>query len=290
MSEAGPLNVSVLGGRGMLGSELTASPGGAGIRCYDLPEWDIRRAVDRERAVADADAVVNCAAYTNVDRAEREPAAAREVNANAVRELARLTASKGCYLLHVSTDFVFDGRQTTPYDEEVVPCPLNVYGQTKLEGEEAVRREGGSWAVLRIQWTYGAAGNNFVRKLAARASKEGVVRMVTDQRGAPTWTRDVVEAIRVLLARRAQGVFHYAAAGCATRFEIARFILERLGIHCDLNPCRSSDFPMSAPRPFNSCFDCGKIDAILPKPRPHWSESLAAFIARERQVLLDLKR
>lgn len=273
----------------MLGTELTAvlkaSPWR--VREYDLPDWSILHKATIEQAVADADVVINCAAFTDVDGAERTPAVARAVNATAVRGLAQATKAAGCHLIQISTDFVFDGSATLPYDETAVPNPLSVYGRTKLEGETIVREEAGSWTILRIQWTYGAAGNNFVRKLVQRASSGNEVRMVSDQRGAPTWTRDVAGVIRTLAEIRGQGVFHYAARGCNTRFEIAEFILAELGIACTLVPCQTSDFPDAAPRPLNSCFDCTKIEAVLPQPRPHWAEALGKFLVQNRNELLN---
>jgi len=292
MSDVHSWNISVLGAGGMLGTELTARLRASQwqVRAFDLPEWDIRRQSDIERAVADADVVINCAAFTDVDRAERARDTAEAINATAVRELARNAARAGCHMIHISTDFVFDGMSSTvPYDETATPNPLSVYGRTKLEGETAVRQEADSWTILRIQWTYGIAGNNFVRKLVQRASSGTDVRMVSDQRGAPTWTRNVADVIRALAENGAQGVFHYAARGCNTRFEIAEFILSELGVPCTLVPCRTSDFPNAAPRPLNSCFDCTRLDEILPLPRPHWTEALGTFLAQNRAELLSIR-
>lgn len=271
--------IAVLGGRGMLGTDAAAAfaAAGAAVQTHDLPEFDLCRPEHLAAAVAAADLVVNCAAYTEVDRAESEPDRARAVNADAVGELGAIAARLGRYVLHIGTDFVFDGAQTRPYREEDRPAPLNVYGATKLAGEQALAASGCRHAVLRVQWTYGAAGRHFVGKVLERV-EAGPLRMVDDQVGAPTWTRDVARALIHFLALRPAGLFHYAAAGFASRHAVAAFILRERNLTTALLPCRTADFATPARRPLNSRFDCTRFDALCPGLRRPWDEALREFL------------
>ena len=275
-------HIAVLGGRGMLGTDLCQALRAAGCRvtALDQPEFDITHADQVGLALAGAAAVVNCAAYTNVDGAEANRELADAVNHVAVGTLGRLAAAQGLYVLHISTDFVFDGELGRPYRESDVPRPLSVYGASKLAGEQALQASGCKHAIVRVEWTYGRAGQNFVSKFLARAAVSDDLTMVVDQVGAPTWTRDVSVALLDLLERRRQGLFHYAAAGYATRFEVAQAILElRALVGKRLQPCRTGDFPAAARRPLNSRFDCTAIDTVLAHPRPHWRAALARYLA-----------
>ncbi|MBN2451353.1 MAG: dTDP-4-dehydrorhamnose reductase [Lentisphaeria bacterium] len=269
----------------MLGTEVCEvlrRAGGFEPLALDLPEFDLRDRARLEAVLADADAVVNCAAYTDVDGAEANPALADAVNHLAVGTLGALAAARGLYVLHVSTDFVFDGTLDRPYRETDQTHPINVYGATKHAGEEALRDSGANHAIVRVEWTYGRAGRHFVGKLLERAAAARELSMVADQVGAPTWTRDVAGALAVLLARRVEGLFHYAAAGYATRFEVARAVLDLAGRGDRiLTPCRTADFAAAARRPLNSRFDCGRIDGILATPRPHWRDALERYLRGE---------
>ncbi len=230
-----------------------------------------------------AAAVINCAAYTNVDRAETEPAQARAVNADAVGRLGRIAARHDVHVIHISTDFVFDGTLDRPYAEDDFPQPLSVYGATKLAGEQLLRESGCSWTIVRVQWTYGSGGPNFISKFLDRAASSLELKMVDDQIGAPTWTRDVARDLVELLERRENGLFHYAADGYATRFEVARYILQVCGLERKLISCRTADFPAAARRPLNSRFNCAKIDAMLTRKRLAWKESLREFLTTAKQ-------
>jgi len=275
--------IAVLGGRGMLGTALAERlrSSGSEVAAHDLPEFDITDLSQLKSAVSNASAVVNCAAYTNVDGAEAEPDAAEAVNARAVSDLGRIAQQTDCYVLHISTDFVFDGKLERPYAEDDEPKPLSTYGRTKLAGERAVQASGCRCAVVRVQWTYGRGGRNFVTKLLERAASGTELRMVTDQTGSPTWTRDVSDCLAELLCTEPVGLFHYAARGYATRFEVAEFILRTCGIRTPLQPCRTADFPAAARRPLNSRFRCDKIDSLLSRPRPVWQESLEEYLREE---------
>jgi dTDP-4-dehydrorhamnose reductase len=260
----------------MLGCDLAilAQAAGCEVRIFDLPAWDITRDCDLAAAVAAAPVLVNCAAYTQVDAAEGDADRCRHINATAPGRLGELAARAGTYVLHLSTDFVFGDTGELPLDEISPTNPLSVYGESKLAGEQALAASGCRHAVLRIEWTYGRHGVHFVGKILAAARQRPELRVVDDQVGAPTCTQDVARAILCLLRARAEGIYHFAAEGFASRCEVARFILAEGGIATPVHPCRSEDFPAPARRPKNSRFDCRKIEPLLDFARPRWQDAL----------------
>jgi len=272
--------VAILGVRGMLGSDLSVACAqrGCEVRGFDLPEFDVTDVDQLKEAVGGADAVINCAAYTNVDGAQSETELAHRVNAEAVGALGSLARASGMWVLHFSTDFVFDGSSDRPYVETDEPNPINEYGKSKLAGERLLVDSGCRCCIVRIEWTYGAHGNNFVTKIIARARQGAALKVVDDQVGAPTATTEVTALACELLDGRVEGLFHFAAAGYASRFEVARFIVERCAPAVELSACSSSDFVTPAQRPLNSRFDCGKIQARLEKPIRSWQETLESFL------------
>ncbi|MFC1762494.1 dTDP-4-dehydrorhamnose reductase [Planctomycetota bacterium] len=277
-----PATVAILGGRGMLGTDLAAScrAAGAEVRIFDLPEFDITQAAHVRKALIDCNAVVNCAAYTNVDGAESEPEVAQRVNADAVGQLAALAGESGAYVLHISTDFIFDGRLDRPYAESDIPQPLSVYGATKLAGEQQFFAGACNGAIVRLQWTYGTHGNNFVTKLLERARAQGALKVVDDQIGSPTTTTAVSQALCSLLGKQPTGLFHYANSGYVSRFDVAGMIVKVLGLGVTITPCKTHELNSPAQRPLNSRFDCSKIAAFLDAPIPTWQESLHAFLEK----------
>jgi dTDP-4-dehydrorhamnose reductase len=266
----------------MLGTDLAACcrEAGAEVRVFDLPEFDITREDQVRQALVDCQAVVNCAAYTQVDQAESEPELAQRINGDAVGQLAAVARDYGCYVLHISTDFVFDGHLHRPYTETDMPQPLSVYGATKLSGEEQFMAAGCHGAVVRVQWTYGAHGNHFVTKLMQRAREQGALKVVDDQLGSPTHTADVSRALEALLSKQPTGLFHYASREYVSRFDMARDIVKVLGVEVDVTPCKTHEFQSPAQRPLNSRFDCSKIAALLDTPIPTWQESLHAYLEK----------
>ncbi len=277
---ASDTRIVILGGRGMLGSDLTVACQEQGYEpvVLDLPEFDITRTEDLEQAVPDAGLVVNCAAYTNVDGAESQAELAHRVNAEAVGRLGALAREHDTYILHISTDFVFDGRSNEPYVETDHPNPINTYGKTKLEGEQLLLQSGCKHCILRIEWTYGSAGVNFVTKLIQRAKTAKVLKVVDDQVGSPTATTEVAKVICELLNERPEGTFHFASAGYVSRYEMAKFIVARLSMGIDVAPCKTSDFPSPAARPLNSRFNCSKIQHLLGAPVETWQGPLERFL------------
>ncbi len=276
----GSKTMAILGGRGMLGTDLAAACARRGfdVRVYDLPECDITNPEHLERAVRDADLIVNCAAYTDVDGAESQAELAHCVNGAAVGRLGELARHNGKWVLHISTDFIFDGRLDRPYVETDAPNPISQYGKSKLAGERLLRESGCSHCIIRLEWMYGSHGRNFISKLVERAKTSERLKVVDDQVGSPTATVEVARVIGDLSEKMAAGVFHFAGAGYVSRYEMAAFILERLGLEVELRPCRTSDYPTPAARPLNSRFDCTKVQGLRGEPARPWQEPLDEFL------------
>ncbi|MHC4619287.1 MAG: dTDP-4-dehydrorhamnose reductase [Planctomycetota bacterium] len=271
--------VVILGGRGMLGSDLApACRKSFDTNVLDLPDFDITNYQQLEQAVRDATIVVNCAAYTNVDGAETETELAYRVNAEAVGRLGALAKEAGVWVLHVSTDFVFDGKSDRPYVETDPPNPINTYGKTKLAGEQLLVETGCRHCIIRVEWTYGLHGNNFVSKLIQRARDIKVLKVVDDQIGSPTATAEAAKMICELLPIRPEGLLHFASDGYVSRFEMAKFVFNKLELDVGLSPCKTSDYVSPAARPLNSRFDCSKIKALLDEPIAPWQGPLERFL------------
>jgi dTDP-4-dehydrorhamnose reductase len=274
--------VAVLGAKGMLGTDVMQVLAGRNIAAqgYDLPEFDITNTVHLENALRSAGAVLNCAAYTNVEKAETESELAFRVNGQATGILGQLAGKMNIPVLHISTDFVFDGAIDRPYTEADVVNPLSAYGKSKYEGEKALWASGCRFCIVRIQWTYGRAGVNFVKKMldAARAGKP--LRVVDDQVGSPTATAEVAGILcrMVELPAFPEGVYHLAAGGYVNRYEMAKFIFRILKMDVNLSPCKTSDFPSAAKRPLNSRFDCRKLETLLGTAMRPWQEPLRQYL------------
>ena len=274
--------IAILGAAGMLGTDLTAACRKYGIDAsvFDLPEFDITKNSDIADAVKDVTAVVNCAAYTNVEKAETESELAYRVNAEAVGKLAAFAKKAGIWVMHISTDFVFDGKSSTPYIETDTVNPVNVYGKSKFAGEQLLIESGCNHCILRLQWSYGLAGNNFIAKLISLVKQKRVLRVVDDQVGSPTATTETAEVICRLLQNRPKGLFHFAAEGYVSRFEMAKFIFDKLDTSVSLSSCSSSDFATAAERPLNSRFDCSKIKPLLDGQIKPWQVPLENFLRK----------
>jgi dTDP-4-dehydrorhamnose reductase len=274
--------IALLGGKGMLGTDLTDTCWQRGFNpvIYDLPEFDITNADQVRQAVSEAGMIVNCAAYTNVDGAESEAELAYQINAEAVERLGTIARDAGKWLLHISTDFVFDGKSDQPYVETDPTHPINTYGKSKLAGERLLVESGCRYCIVRVEWTYGSAGNNFVTKLMQRAKTGNALKVVDDQIGSPTATTEVSKVIVELLPKQPEGLLHFAAAGYVSRYDMAKFILDKLSMDVDVISCKTDDFPSPATRPLNSRFDCSKIRALLSEPIEHWQKPLEDFLRR----------
>ena len=231
-----------------------------------------------------ADWVINCAAYTQVDKAESDAQQAFIVNRDSPEQLARAVADYGGRMLQVSTDFIFDGAQRRPYLETDPPNPLGVYGRSKLEGEQAVQRVLPDAVVLRTAWVYGVHGHNFVKTMLRIAAAGKPLRVVNDQVGSPTWTMDIAATIAALVAREATGTFNFTSAGETSWHGFASAILdEGAKAGFDINtetvaPIPTSDYPTPATRPAYSVLNTEKIRPLLPGPIPDWRDSLKKML------------
>lgn len=274
--------IALLGAKGMLGSDLQNSLKNRAeeFDCFDLPEFDITDPGRIERQLPGYDIIINAAAYTNVEKAEDEADKAYAINGKAVGKIANSARKNNQYLLHFSTDFVFDGDNSAPYTEQDSPNPVNVYGKSKLEGEKEIRQAGCKACIIRIEWTYGKNGNNFVNKVIDKAGENRQLNIVDDQIGSPTPTRLVSDMVCEILDKTPEGLFHYACSGYTSRFQMAKFIADRLGLDVEISPCKTSDYKTKARRPLNSRFDCGKISKIIKKPIPEWEQCLEAYLER----------
>ena len=227
---------------------------------------------------SDAEAVINAAAYTAVDRAEEEETLATAINGAAPAAMARAAAEKGVPFLHVSTDYVFDGSGTRPWRPDDPTGPLGAYGRSKLAGEEGVRAAGGRHAILRTSWVFSAHGTNFVRTMLRLGRERDALKIVDDQTAGPTAAGDIAAAL-LMMARALRdgapgGTHHFAGAPDVTWAGFARRIFARAGLEVAVTGIPSSEYPTPARRPVNSRLDCSALEDDFGIPRPDWRESL----------------
>ncbi|MDH4099973.1 MAG: dTDP-4-dehydrorhamnose reductase [Nitrospirota bacterium] len=227
------------------------------------------------------DTVINCAAYTKVDDCETRHGEAFSVNAEGPRILAEACRDNEARLVHVSTDYIFDGRKSDAYIEGDYPNPLNIYGRSKLEGEQNVRRGLEDHLIVRTSWLYGENGANFVNTILRLASERNELRVVNDQLGSPTYTKDLAIAIRALLEYGTTGTYHFANSGICSWYDFACEILRLRGIVKSVIPITTEEFPRPAKRPARSVLATGKLAALTGSaPRP-WQEALKQFLEPE---------
>jgi len=235
----------------------------------------------REKVEAIGPAVIiNCAAYTDVDGCEGNRELAFRVNAGGPAVLAGVAAEAGALLVHLSTDFVFDGTKREPYVEGDRPHPLSVYGESKLAGEESVRQLTEDHLIVRTAWLYGRHGPNFVDTMLRLASEREELAVVTDQTGSPTWTVELARALIALLQADARGTFHVVGAGSCTRFEWAGEVLRLAGMKAALRPATSAHFPRPAQRPAHSVLSPEKLARETGFRMRPWHEALAEYLRK----------
>ncbi len=292
------MRILLFGRNGQLGWEAqrTLEPLGEVLACgraeLDLTNLDALRRLIRD---ARPGIIVNAAAYTAVDRAESEPELARLINAKVPGVMAEEAHALNIPLLHISTDYVFDGEEGSPYTEEDKTNPLNVYGQTKLEGEQAIGQAGGAHVILRTSWVYSLRGNNFVTKILAWSREQETLKVVSDQVGSPTWARMLAEAISGIVERslpnlreyfgERRGIYHLGGRGSVSRFDFAKAIL-RFDPRSEeqmtrrVEPALTADFPTPARRPPFTALDCSRFERIFSTRLPGWEESLKLAVKK----------
>jgi len=274
--------ILVCGAGGMLGRawiERLAARGVEG-RGADLPDFDLTdEAAVAAHVTGDLRAVVNCAAYTDVDGAEADEATATELNGAAVARLVARCDAVGVPLVHYSTDYVFDGHADAPYPVDRACDPINAYGRSKRVGEEAVLASSGRHLLIRTSWLYAPWGKNFVLTIAKLARERDALQVVNDQRGRPTSSQHLAALSLELLEREQTGIFHGTDGGECTWFDFATEIARTVAPSCQVAPCSSEQFPRPAPRPAYSVLDLSRTEAVL-GPMPDWRDNLAAVLAQ----------
>src|SRR5216117_3596521 len=274
------MKLFVTGAAGMLGQrvvgvarELGHDAVGSDIDDLDLTDAEAVRA--RLRAEAPV-AVVNCAAYTDVDGAESHEELATLVNATAAANVARACQEIAAFVVQVSTDYVFAGDATRPYVESDEPVPRTAYGRSKLAGEREVARSGAAFAIGRTAWLYGAGGKNFVDTMLALAATRDEVSVVTDQRGCPTWTGHLAPALVEIAERRDEGIHHLTSQGDCSWYELTVEVFHQAGVSCRVLPTTTDAFPRPAPRPAYTVLGTERTDPVL---LPRWQEGVAAHLS-----------
>ena len=283
------MNILVTGANGQLGCEMqrlgTVSPNN--YIFTDVAELDITNADAVMNAVkaASIDIIVNCAAYTNVDKAESDEATAELINATAVGNLAKAMKEVGGTLFHVSTDYVFGCDGNTPRTEDMPLNPLGVYGRTKLHGEQAIAESGCKALVFRTAWLYSEFGNNFLKTMMRLTAEREQLNVVFDQVGTPTYAGDLALAIFSIIEAGVyegnEGIYHFSNEGVCSWYDFAVEIATAAGnTNCRINPCHSCEFPSPVTRPPYSVLDKTKIKNTFDIDIPHWRESMEYCIKR----------
>ena len=287
------MRILVTGANGQLGWELSRRGGQAGLDIVSLnsaalditDQTSIRRTIERHNL----NLVINAAAYTGVDQAESEPELAFAVNRDGPAYLASACTELGIPLVHISTDYVFDGEKEGPYKETDPVSPLSIYGKSKAAGETEVRERLDQHVILRTAWLYGVHGHNFVKTMLQLGKERDLIQVVADQYGSPTYAADLGDTIlRIVLKAKADGqinwgTYHYCGKGMTTWHGFAQAIFDLAGTHTSLRvkkikPISTTDYPTPAKRPANSVLDCSLVERtfdVHPKP---WRESLARMI------------
>jgi dTDP-4-dehydrorhamnose reductase len=285
MGKITPMRIVVTGANGQLGRELMlrSDPSyeliGFGRAELDITDLTQCRTVLEQ---VKPDAVIHCAAYTAVDRAETDADSAYQVNAAGSRNIAIAAREAGAKLIFVSTDYVFDGSSAAPYNEYDRTNPLTVYGKSKLAGEQLVQTLHDRYFIVRTAWVYGAHGANFVRTMLRLGEAGGTVRVVSDQVGSPTYTADLAQMLLTLAETEAYGIYHATNSGSCSWYEFASAIFEEGGLPARVEPCTTAEFPRPAPRPAYSVLDHSAIRANgLPAMR-HWREALREFMQQQQ--------
>ena len=279
-------NILVTGANGQLGCELRKIGFTALDEVFytDVADLDITDCVAVEHFVKEheIDTIINCAAYTAVDKAEEEPETAAKINTEAVANLAGVAAKEDCLLIHISTDYVFDGSGEVPYTERDKTCPVSVYGRTKLAGERAILKSGCCYLIIRTAWLYSAYGNNFVKTILRLAGERPEISVVSDQLGSPTYAGDLAEAIVAIMDHGDrtdhEGIYHFSNEGVCSWYDFACEIVKAGQKDCKIIPVTTAEYPTKTRRPAYSVLDKTKIKRIFGLEIPEWKEALGKMM------------
>lgn len=283
------MNILVTGANGQLGNEMRIVSRGSKDQYIftDVAELDITDAAAVEKMVADnkVEVIINCAAYTNVDKAEDDYDLAELLNATAVKNLATAINQNGGTLIHISTDYVFGGtKNNTPCGEDEPANPTGVYGVTKLHGEQAIEAIGCKHLIIRTAWLYSEFGKNFVKTMLNLTATKPSLNVVFDQVGSPTYAYDLAQAIFTIVENRKyegkDGIYHYSNEGVCSWYDFTKMIAEYAGhTACNIQPCHSNEFPSKVVRPSYSVLDKTKIKNTFGIQIPYWTDSLKRCLA-----------
>ena len=285
------MNILVTGANGQLGNEMQLVSKGSehrfiftdvadGYIKLDITSLDAIREMVRQEKI---DVIVNCAAYTNVDKAEADYAMADLLNNTAAGNLAVAAKEAGATLIHISTDYVFQGDRNVPCQEDWVTNPLGVYGRTKLAGEQSVQKSGCNYIIIRTAWLYSPFGKNFVKTMRTLTATKDTLKVVFDQVGTPTYAADLAAVIYHIIETNQldkQGIYHFSNEGVCSWYDFAKLICTLSGNTCDIHPCYSSEFPSPVERPHFSVLDKRKIKTTFGIEVPYWIDSLKKCISR----------
>ena len=284
------MNILITGASGQLGKTLLDKIEEGRFNGHNVVSADItgasntlditdKGAVEKIINDFDIDTVINCAAYTNVEKAEDEEYIAYSVNCIGPKNLAEVLKSRGGRLIHISTDYVYDGQRSTPYKENMLTLPLNAYGRTKLEGERAIEETGVDHVILRTSWLYSKHGKNFVKTMLGRLQSNETVTIVSDQIGSPTYAPDLADMIIDIVNNHdVHGVLHCSNEGCCSWYDLTMAIKILIGSESNVRPCNSAYIQLKAKRPSYSVMDKTGLLFATNKTMPHWMESLKTFI------------
>lgn len=279
-------NILVTGANGQLGRALRRKSFSfldevfyTAIEELDVTDYD---AIEKFVVSHEIDTIINCAAYTAVDLAENESEKAERINTKAVENLAKVARKEDCLLIHISTDYVFDGLSTVPYTEKDTPAPKTVYGKTKWAGEQAIMKSGCWYIIIRTAWLYSCQGNNFVKTILHLADERSEINVVNDQFGSPTYAEDLADAIIAIMNNEEriehEGIYHFSGEGECSWYDFALQIVAMAHKNCKINPVTTAEYPTKAMRPAYSVLDNTKIKKVFGIKIPDWKESLCRML------------
>lgn len=275
------MRVLVTGVKGQLGYDVMNELAGRGHEGIgvDIQEMDITDAASVEKVITEAapDAVIHCAAYTAVDAAEDNVDLCRRVNAGGTENIARVCKALNCKMMYISTDYVFNGQGTRPWEPDDKREPLNVYGQTKYEGELAVETLE-KFFLVRIAWVFGVNGKNFIKTMLNLGKTRDHLTVVADQIGSPTYTYDLARLLVDMIETDKYGRYHATNEGLCSWYEFACEIFKQAGMNVTVSPVTSDQYPAKAKRPMNSRMDKSKLDAMGFKRLPSWQDALGRYL------------
>ena len=277
--------ILITGSHGQLGNEMQQAANKFPAFNYlytDVEDLDIcdKNALDTFVKANKVNIIVNCAAYTAVDKAEDDVALCFKINSDAVRNIGEVANDNGLKVVHISTDYVFDGTNHVPYTEDQQVCPSSVYGKSKLAGEQALTESCDQSVILRTAWLYSSFGNNFVKTMIKLGTGRDSINVIFDQIGTPTYAADLAKTILQILNHEnfIPGIYHFSDEGVCSWYDFTKSIHRIAGITCDVHPIETKDYPARTPRPHYSVLNKAKLKAVYGITIPHWEESLVKCI------------